>query len=93
MAFFFIMRAIAYVDGFNLFYGSLKKSPYKWLNLEALIKNISPEYYSILSIKYFTARISPLSEDKSRFKTLKKVDFMGIFLNSSESSQVVGTVQ
>ena len=57
------MRAITYIDGFNLFYGCLKKSSYKWLNLEALIKNISPEYYSILSIKYFTARISPLSED------------------------------
>ena len=55
------MRAIAYIDGFNLFYGALKKSPYKWLDLEALIKNISPEYYSIVCIKYFTARISPLS--------------------------------
>ena len=63
MAFFFTMRAIAYIDGFNLFYGALKKSPYKWLNLEALIKNISPEYYDIICIKYFTARISPLSKD------------------------------
>ena len=25
-----IIRTIAYVDGFNLYYGSLKNTPHKW---------------------------------------------------------------
>ena len=54
------MKVIAYIDGFNLYYGSLKKTPYKWLNVESLLKNILPDHLSILEIKYFTARISPI---------------------------------
>lgn len=54
------MRTIAYIDGFNLYYGVLKKSPYKWLNLESFINKMLPENYSLVGIKYFTARISPL---------------------------------
>jgi len=30
---FFIMKTIIYIDGFNLYYGCLKDSPYKWLNV------------------------------------------------------------
>ena len=26
------MRTIAYIDGFNLYYGLLKGTPYKWLD-------------------------------------------------------------
>jgi hypothetical protein len=25
-----------YIDGFNLYYGALKKTPYKWLNIKRL---------------------------------------------------------
>ena len=60
---FLIMKVVVYIDGFNLYYGVLKKSPYKWLNIEAFVKNILPDYYSIVCIKYFTARISPAPED------------------------------
>ena len=28
------MKVIVYIDGFNLFYGMLKGTPYKWLDLE-----------------------------------------------------------
>ena len=28
-------RTNVYIDGFNLFYGALKGSPYKWLDLGA----------------------------------------------------------
>ncbi len=52
------MRTYVYVDGFNLFYGILKKSPYKWLNLKKLCQNILREEYSIESINYYTARVS-----------------------------------
>jgi hypothetical protein len=28
--------ALVYIDGFNLYYGAVKGSPYKWLDLAAL---------------------------------------------------------
>lgn len=48
------MRAFVYVDGFNLFYGSLKKSKYKWLDINNLASIYFPNY-SIEKIKYFSA--------------------------------------
>lgn len=55
-------RTIIYIDGFNLYYGSLRKSPYKWLDLKALFEKLLGNYHTIVSIKYFTARISPRHE-------------------------------
>jgi len=46
-----------YVDGFNLYYGALKRTPYKWLNLSALCQILLPAD-DIQLIKYFTARVS-----------------------------------
>ena len=50
-------RTNVYIDGFNLFYGALKGSPYKWLDLEALCRHLLPKD-SINRIRYFTARVS-----------------------------------
>jgi hypothetical protein len=46
-----------YVDGFNLYYGCLRHTAYKWLDLEALCKRLLPAY-DIRRIRYFTARVS-----------------------------------
>ncbi|WP_440098517.1 NYN domain-containing protein [Streptosporangium sp. H16] len=46
-----------YVDGFNLFYGCLKGTPYKWLDLDALSRRLLPEH-EIHRIRYFTAKVS-----------------------------------
>jgi hypothetical protein len=48
---------IVYVDGFNLYYGSLKRTPYKWLDLGRLSATMLPND-TVLAIKYYTARIS-----------------------------------
>jgi hypothetical protein len=48
---------IVYVDGFNLYYGSLKGSSLKWLNLEAFCQALLPQE-NITQIRYFTARVS-----------------------------------
>lgn len=45
-----------YVDGFNLYYGSLKRTPYKWLDLAKLCTRLLPQDV-IDSIHYFTARV------------------------------------
>ena len=46
-----------YVDGFNLYYGALKGSPHKWLNLDELFRRVLPQE-NITQIRYFTAKVS-----------------------------------
>lgn len=50
-------RAIVYVDGFNLYYGALKGTPYRWLDLATLCSRLVTD--QIVGIKYFTARVTP----------------------------------
>ena len=51
-------RTYVYVDGFNLYYRALKKTKYKWLNLEALVKSVLDLDNEIQCIRYFTAPVS-----------------------------------
>ena len=37
------VRTNIYVDGFNLYYGALRKTPYRWVNLEALFQFLLPQ--------------------------------------------------
>lgn len=50
------MKTMVYVDGFNLYYGAVKGTPYKWLDLMALCRVMIPSN-TVIGIKYFTARI------------------------------------
>lgn len=59
------MRTIVYVDGFNLYYGCLKNSNFKWLNLIKLFENVLQNNHAIVKIKYFTARIKATPNDPS----------------------------
>ena len=52
------MKLSVYVDGFNLYYGLLRNSPYKWLNPVKLISQVLPSEYEIALLRFFTARIS-----------------------------------
>lgn len=52
------IRTYVYIDGFNLYYGAVKGTPYKWLNPVALAQAILPHGHIVSKIKYFTARVS-----------------------------------
>ena len=52
------MRTYIYVDGFNLYYGAVKDTPYKWLNLKVLFRYLLKPQHDIRTIKYFTALVS-----------------------------------
>lgn len=56
-------RTIVYVDGFNLYYGALKASKAKWLDLQALFNKLLGVHHHITEIKYFTARVSSREGD------------------------------
>jgi uncharacterized LabA/DUF88 family protein len=51
-----------YIDGFNLYYGAVKNTPYRWLDLSALCRHMLPND-PIQSIKYFTAKVSSRPHD------------------------------
>ena len=55
-------RTNVYIDGFNLYFGALKGTPYKWLDLEKFCQLLLPAH-NIQTIKYFTARISARASD------------------------------
>lgn len=52
------MRTYIYIDGFNLFYGCLKKSSYKWLDLRTVFEKLLADNHRIDVIKYFTSIVS-----------------------------------
>ena len=55
-------QTIVYVDGFNFYYGAVKRTPYKWLNLEAMCQRLLPRD-QIVKIRYFTARVNDRPDD------------------------------
>ena len=60
------MRTRIYIDGYNFYYGCLKGTPYKWLDLVKLFEeHIIPRsdvynatLHDNVGIKYFTAEIT-----------------------------------
>ncbi|MBN8717526.1 NYN domain-containing protein [Thermomonas sp.] len=59
------MDAIAYVDGFNLYYGALKGTKAKWLDLQALAIALAPKPLVVRKIRYFTAKVKPAPRSPS----------------------------
>jgi len=57
------MRTTVYVDGFNLYYGELKGTPYKWLDPQELFSKVLAATNQITAIKFFTARVQPTPSD------------------------------
>jgi hypothetical protein len=53
------------VDGFNLYYGCLKDTPYRWLDIAALCRLAVPGC-DIHRIKVFTARVAGSALDPSK---------------------------
>lgn len=63
-------RVIAYIDGFNLYYCSLKKTHNKWLDLVKLCEAMIKPDDELVAVKYFTAKIS--ANKNSAAKSLRQ---------------------
>lgn len=57
------MRTIVYVDAFNLYYGCLRGTPWRWLDLEALARHLLSASNRIERIKYYTAHVGARPDD------------------------------
>lgn len=56
------MTTNVYIDGFNLYFGALKGTPYKWLDLSALCRVLLPQD-DVHRIRFFTAHVSARPND------------------------------
>mgnify|MGYP001087336262 CR=1 FL=1 len=61
------LKTNVYVDGFNLYYGCVKGTPYRWLNLSKLCTLLLPGH-GINRIRYFTARVVPPPNDPQQLQ-------------------------
>lgn len=59
------MRANIYVDGFNLYYGCLKGTRYRWLDLGKLARFLLPKH-QVHRIRYFTAKVTAWPSDPQK---------------------------
>ena len=82
------LRTIVYIDGFNLYYGAVKGTPHKWLNLEKFFRMVRP-LDDVQRVRYFTAQITgPTRPNQDAFlralATLPTVDItLGAFKETS----------
>jgi hypothetical protein len=84
-----------YVDGFNLYYGIVKDTPYKWLDIRRLCEILLPNH-AIQRIKYFTARASARADDPDKptrqqiyFRALRTIPNLNIIYGSFLSHEVM----
>ena len=59
------MKTIVYVDGFNFYYGAVKDTLFKWLNIHKMCQ-LHLKKDQIIGIKYFTAKIVPRPDDPQK---------------------------
>lgn len=53
-----MLRTVVYIDGYNLYYGLLRKSKLKWLDLFSLFKShVLDASTELLEVRYYTAPV------------------------------------
>jgi uncharacterized LabA/DUF88 family protein len=60
------MRTNIYVDGFNLYFGALRNTPYKWLDICKLCQLLLNTENQIGTVKYFTANVAGTETDPDK---------------------------
>ena len=88
------MKTIIYVDGFNLYYGCLRKTAYRWLDLRAFAQKMMPRD-QIVEIKYFTAKVQArpgkpdaLKDQETYLRALRTLPCLSIYFGRFLSSEI-----
>lgn len=55
-----------YVDGFNLYYGGVQGTPYKWLNIRAMLEDVLAPKNLVQHVHYCTAMVHDTPDDVSK---------------------------
>lgn len=101
------LKTIVYVDGYNLYYGLLRKSNHKWLNLFSLFQDHVLEYGTeVMDVRFYTAPVlgkmsdDPASQQRQRqyLQALRKMPpkkitiIEGTIVASTPSLRLVETI-
>jgi len=89
------MKTIVYVDGFNLYYGSVKGTPYRWLNIARMCELLLPRDH-VHRLKYFTALVNPRPHDldqrvrqETYLRALKTIPSLSVTLGYFLTHEVI----
>lgn len=59
-----MLRTVAYIDGFNLYYRMLKSRPeFKWFNPKQLIQELLSNNHNVIKVNYYIARVAMRPHD------------------------------
>lgn len=90
-----MLRVNFYIDGFNLYYGCLRHTAFKWLDLEALAKQYIQSGDVLHRIRYFTARVTPRPNDPQApqrqqiyLRALHTIPCLSVHLGRFQDSEV-----
>lgn len=64
-------RIIAYIDGFNLYFG-IREAGFdncRWLNVKNLVLSLLKPHQELIAVKYFTSRVSQNPDNQKRQST------------------------
>jgi uncharacterized LabA/DUF88 family protein len=89
-----VPQAIVYVDAFNLYYGALQGTAFKWLDLESLFDKLLPEY-KVNKIYYFTAHLQAKANPRDPTAPIRQKTYLKALSTLSRVEVVYGnfTVQ
>ena len=60
------MTTNVYIDGFNLYNGCIKATPFKWLDLRSFAQALLGKSHTIGTVSYFTARVLDSANDPNQ---------------------------
>jgi uncharacterized LabA/DUF88 family protein len=85
-------RVVAYIDGFNLYFGMREAGFHKcrWLNVVKLINSLLEPNQELIKVKYFTSRVSNNPDKQKRQSTyldaLESTDIQIIYGNYQDNN-------
>jgi hypothetical protein len=89
-----VNRAIVYIDGLNFYYGALRGTEHKWLNLETCFRRLRPGD-AIQRIYYFTAIVNGDAQKRQQpyLRALATLSLVNVILGKFKTKQIRCRVQ
>jgi uncharacterized LabA/DUF88 family protein len=89
-----VRKTYVYIDGFNFYYGCIRNSPYRWLDLFKFAQSMLPKN-DVVRVKYFTAIVKPSTKDPTKvvrqqtfLRALGTIPQVEVFLGSFQAHPV-----
>ncbi len=83
-------KTIVYIDGFNFYYGAVRGTRFKWLNLEACFRRLR-QNDQLRRVHYFTAIIDggqKRARQKQYLRALATLPLVNVILGKFKNKQI-----